>query len=82
MSKSLGNIISPQEIIDKYGRDYLRYYFTKISKGEDFAFDDKEMNEIKKVFMILGNVNNFINQLVSGRKKLELWNSYLQLLAI
>ncbi|MEI6058544.1 MAG: isoleucine--tRNA ligase [archaeon] len=30
MSKSLGNIISPQEIIDKHSRDYLRYYFTKI----------------------------------------------------
>jgi isoleucyl-tRNA synthetase len=40
MSKSLGNIISPQEVIEKYSRDYLRYYFAKISKGEDFAFDE------------------------------------------
>jgi isoleucyl-tRNA synthetase len=56
MSKSLGNIISPQEIIDKYGRDFLRYYFAKISKGEDFSFDEKEFEEIRKVMTILQNV--------------------------
>jgi len=50
MSKSLGNIISPKEIIDKYGRDYLRYYFAKLSKGEDFSFDEGEFKEIGKVF--------------------------------
>lgn len=63
MSKSLGNIISPKEVIAKYGRDYLRYYFAKLSKGEDFAYDEKEFNEIRKVMIIFTNVNNFINQL-------------------
>ncbi|MFH1248965.1 MAG: isoleucine--tRNA ligase [archaeon] len=62
MSKSMGNIISPQEIIQKFGRDYLRYYFAKVSKGEDFAFDEKEFMDIQKVITILLNVNNFIEQ--------------------
>ncbi len=63
MSKSLGNIVSPHEIIAKYGRDYMRYYFAKVSKGEDFAFDEGEFKEIQKVFRVLVNLNSFINQI-------------------
>lgn len=29
MSKSLGNVVSPQQIIDKYGVDAFRYYFLR-----------------------------------------------------
>jgi len=71
MSKSKGNIISPQEIIQRYSRDYLRYYFAKTSKGDDFAFDESEFKEIQKVFRILSNANNFINQLKNGKSKLK-----------
>ncbi len=36
MSKSLGNILDPIEIINKYGIDQLRYYLTKeVSLGKD-----------------------------------------------
>ncbi len=36
MSKSLGNILDPLKIIDKYGIDQLRYYLTKeVSLGND-----------------------------------------------
>ena len=62
MSKSLGNAVSPKEVIEKYSRDYLRYYFAKISKGEDFSYDEKEFKEIQKVFRVLFNLKNFIYQ--------------------
>ena len=71
MSKSLGNITSPQEVISKYSRDYMRYYFAKTSKGEDFAFDEKELEDIRKVLYILMNVNSFINQ-IKGKAKIEI----------
>ena len=36
MSKSLGNILDPIEIINKYGIDQLRYYLVKeVSLGND-----------------------------------------------
>ena len=67
MSKSLGNIITPQEIIEKFGRDYMRYYFAKVSKGEDFAFDEKEFLSIENIFRVLLNISSFVSQL--ERKK-------------
>ncbi|PIU21525.1 MAG: isoleucine--tRNA ligase [Candidatus Diapherotrites archaeon CG08_land_8_20_14_0_20_34_12] len=59
MSKSLGNIIQPSEVIEKYNRDYLRYYLIKYSKGEDLTFDWNIFKDIKRFFNILWNSINF-----------------------
>ncbi|KKL57232.1 hypothetical protein LCGC14_2237460, partial [marine sediment metagenome] len=77
MSKSLGNIISPPEVIEKYGRDEMRYYFAKNSKGEDFAFDEKEFKEIQNFFRILNNVNNFVNKLETKKSTLKLEDKWI-----
>ncbi len=77
MSKSRGNIIFPGEIIKKYSRDYLRYYFAKISKGEDFAFNENEFKEIEKTFRILINVNNFIDQLKNKKSNLKVEDKWI-----
>jgi len=61
MSKSLGNVITPQEIIDKYGRDCLRFYLVSMSKGMDFAIDEKAFRDIIKFFNVLFNVHKFIS---------------------
>lgn len=77
MSKSSGNFLSPEIVIEKHGRDYLRYYFAKLSKGEDFAYNEREFNEIGKVFMILSNTNNFVNQLDKSKRKLRLEDKWI-----
>lgn len=47
MSKSIGNVIPPQEIIDKYGVDAFRYYFTRhIPAYEDGDFSWDRMEEV------------------------------------
>jgi len=43
MSKSLGNVISPEEIIEQYGADALRQWATTGVVGEDVAFSWKEI---------------------------------------
>jgi len=77
MSKSLGNAVSPKEVIEKYGRDYFRYYLTKSSKGEDFVYDENEFKDIQKFFMLLLNTNNFINQLGKGKQKTEIEDKWI-----
>jgi len=42
MSKSLGNVIDPVKMVDRYGADSLRYYlFREIPFGEDGNFSEK-----------------------------------------
>jgi methionyl-tRNA synthetase len=43
MSKSIGNIISPRELVEKYGVDSVRYYFLR----EISPFDDGDYSENK-----------------------------------
>ncbi len=61
MSKSLGNIVQPTEVIQKFNRDYLRYFFTSNSKGEDIEFDWEAFKEINRFFNILWNTYNYVN---------------------
>jgi len=77
MSKSLENIASPPKIIEKYGRDKMRFFFSKISKGEDFAFDEGEFKDINTIFRILVNLNNFINQLEKKKTKLKIEDKWI-----
>tara|TARA_Y100000992_G_scaffold281580_1_gene229436 strand:- start:3 stop:650 length:648 start_codon:yes stop_codon:yes gene_type:complete len=45
MSKSLGNVVSPGELIEKYGIDQLRYFFLReVSMGNDGNYDDESIS--------------------------------------
>jgi len=77
MSKSLENITSPPKIIEKYGRDKMRFFFSKISKGEDFAFDEGEFKDINTIFRVLVNLNNFVNQLEKKKTKLKIEDKWI-----
>jgi len=59
MSKSVGNIVSPKEVIEKYNRDYLRYYLVSKRDGEDFGFDSEEFKDIHRFFNVLWNTYNY-----------------------
>ncbi|MGV8086093.1 MAG: isoleucine--tRNA ligase [Candidatus Woesearchaeota archaeon] len=60
MSKSLGNIISPSEIISKHGADTLRYYSIDIAIGDDMSFSWGEIGLKYKNLLILWNLHNFL----------------------
>ncbi len=68
MSKSAGNAVSPHEVANKFGKDKLRYYLAKMSKGEDFAYDERIFRDIDNLFRVLINVNTFVNQLKPAKK--------------
>jgi len=65
MSKSKGNIITPQEVINAYGRDVLRYYLLSSTPWNDFYFNMEDVKEVAKQFNILRNTFNFVGTYVT-----------------
>lgn len=61
MSKSLGNIVSPQNLVEKYPVDAIRFYLTKEFSGSDFHFSSKDL-EATSDFNLLSNLGNFVNR--------------------
>ena len=60
MSKSLGNVVAPEDVIDRYGADILRFYLLWASKPwDDLKFVWDELNNVNKMFNILWNVYVF-----------------------
>lgn len=59
MSKSVGNIIEPWSVMDKYGVDALRYFmFTVNAPGDSKNFDERMVDEIVK--KNIGRLNNVL----------------------
>jgi len=63
MSKSLGNVISPYEIIDKYGADTLRLYVCGTNAGEDINFSWDEILLRNRNLSVLWNTHKYLIEL-------------------
>ena len=59
MSKSKGNIIEPQEMIDKYSADCLRFWAAGSKLGEDLAFMEKDLVTGQKFVTKFWNASKF-----------------------
>ena len=69
MSKSLGNVVDPFDIVDKYGCDAMRYFLTTNSTpGQDLRFSDEKMasswNYINKIW----NISRFVKMNLIANK--------------
>ncbi|MCX7955861.1 MAG: methionine--tRNA ligase [Patescibacteria group bacterium] len=72
MSKTLGNVIDPFEVIEKYGSDALRYYLLReISPFEDGDFSLKRLDEIYKSDLA-NELGNLVSRLTNLAEKDEL----------
>jgi len=60
MSKSLGNVVSPDDVITKYGAESLRFYvLSQNAPWEDLKFSWDEVGNIHRMLNILWNVYRF-----------------------
>ena len=80
MSKSIGNIIGPEQVIEKAGADGLRYYMFQNKAGENFNFSWDELKIKQRNLNVLYNLSNFILDLrksTKPNKKLDLEEKYI-----
>src|SRR3990167_8580391 len=86
MSKSVGNVVNPMEVMHKYGADSVRFYFySSVKIGLPYKFQEKDIEDIsRQFFRILWNVYNFFvinaiadnwspNKLVKSTSVLDKW---------
>lgn len=60
MSKSMGNIVSPYEVIDKYSADILRYYMNETTAGENINFNWESVKLKQRNLTVLWNVHKLV----------------------
>ncbi len=62
MDKSHGNVVPPEEVIDKYGADVLRQWALEASLGEDYPFDWKKITYANKFLTKYWNAAFFMGK--------------------
>ncbi|HPV30479.1 MAG TPA: isoleucine--tRNA ligase [Deltaproteobacteria bacterium] len=60
MSKSLGNTISPQEIISKYGAEILRLWASAQDYKNDIRISDEIVNRLVETYRRIRNTSRFM----------------------
>lgn len=61
MSKSLGNYTDPNELMDQYSADSLRFLLlsSPLLNGEDFALQDKDVSDVARKLTMIWNMYDF-----------------------
>ncbi|CEG11715.1 Isoleucine--tRNA ligase [groundwater metagenome] len=60
MSKSLGNVINPKDVVAQFGVDVMRMYVLSITPWDDLKFSMEEVKNTDKLMNMLLNVVAFI----------------------
>jgi len=70
MSKSLGNIVNPEDVANKYGTDILRFALLRCDPSNDFYFSWKDIEAVNKFFTIFVNIYKYF-ETYCKREKLD-----------
>ena len=60
MSKSIGNVIAPQELIDKFGAEIVRLWVASVEYREDIRISDQILNRLVDAYRRIRNTCRFI----------------------
>ena len=60
MSKSKGNVVAPEEVLEKYSADALRFWAAGSKLGEDLDYLENDLIAGKKFETKLWNASNFV----------------------
>ena len=60
MSKSLGNVIAPSEVIDRYGAEILRLWVSATDYREDIRISENILRQLSDAYRRIRNTSRFI----------------------
>jgi isoleucyl-tRNA synthetase len=60
MSKSLGNVIAPKEVIDRYGAEILRLWVSASDYREDIRISDSILTQLSDAYRRIRNTHRFL----------------------
>jgi isoleucyl-tRNA synthetase len=60
MSKSLGNVIAPKAVIDKYGAEILRLWVSASDYREDIRISDNILSQLSDAYRRIRNTSRFL----------------------
>jgi isoleucyl-tRNA synthetase len=60
MSKSLGNVTAPREVIDKYGAEILRLWVSATDYREDIRISENILKQLSDTYRRIRNTSRFI----------------------
>jgi valyl-tRNA synthetase len=68
MSKSLGNIVSPDEVLEKYPVDAARYWSAGSAVGDDLPYKEKGLRAGEKLLRKLWNASKLVDSLTPDER--------------
>src|SRR5690554_4260659 len=66
MSKSMGNVVAPQEVMDKLGADILRLWVASTDYGNEMAVSDEILKRTADVYRRIRNTARFLLANLNG----------------
>ncbi len=66
MAKSVGNVVTPDEPLERFGADALRYWAAHARLGVDTAYDEGQLRVGRRLAVKLLNVSRFVLSLPGG----------------
>jgi isoleucyl-tRNA synthetase len=82
MSKSLGNVIAPKEVIDRYGAEILRLWVSASDYRDDIRISDNILKQLSDAYRRIRNTSRFLIGNLSGFDPAEQLVDYADLTEI
>jgi len=71
MSKSRGNVTTPQEVLEDYSVDAARYWAGTVKPGDDLPLQDQDLVEGEKLLTKLWNASKLVDSLTEEEEEIE-----------
>ncbi|WP_123533716.1 valine--tRNA ligase [Halosimplex salinum] len=71
MSSSRGNVVLPEEVMEKYPVDAIRFWSASASVGDDFPYKEGDLEAGERLLQKLWNASRLIDQLTPAADAVE-----------